>query len=290
MKRIVWLASYPKSGNTWIRALLANYGSGSDAPVDINALGGGPIATARMWFDEWSGIEASAIDPAVVQRLRPEVYRCLAREADETLYMKVHDAWTFTDRGDPMFPADITVGVVYILRNPLDLAASCAHHWGCGLRQAVTYLCEPDLVERDVRGLPDQLGHRLGSWSEHVQSWLDESGLPVHLVRYEDLRRDPQGTFAGVIRFCGLDENEARILRAVAFSSFDELQRQETDKGFRERSTHAPGPFFRRGEVESWRDELPFDLAARLVESHGETMRRLGYDTEEALRPIAGSR
>ena len=65
----------------------------------------------------------------------------MARDADETLFMKVHDAWMRVDTGEPMFPADVTLGVVYIIRNPLDLAASCAHHWGTsidgGRREAV---------------------------------------------------------------------------------------------------------------------------------------------------------
>ena len=66
--KIVWLASYPKSGNTWMRVLLANYLRNADAPVDINALEGGPIASARVWFDEWVGIEASALDDATIER------------------------------------------------------------------------------------------------------------------------------------------------------------------------------------------------------------------------------
>jgi hypothetical protein len=276
--KIVWLASYPKSGNTWLRVLLTNYLRNADAPADINKLEGGPIASARMWFDEWAGVQASALSDEVVERLRPEVYRCMARESPDTLYMKVHDAWGRTDRGEALFPPDVTARVVYILRNPLDLAASCAHHYGSGLEESVRLLCDPHYVtSRSLGGLADQLRQRLRCWSGHVSSWLDESGLPVHVVRYEDLRADPVSVFGGVLRFCGLTHDEERLRKAVAFSDFEELQRQEQAAGFRERSMKAPGPFFRRGEVGAWKEELPPELAQAVIAAHAPTMRRFGY-------------
>jgi hypothetical protein len=277
---IIWLASYPKSGNTWLRVLLTNYVRSTDEPADINRLIGGPGASARERFDHWVGVEASALDPNVVERLRPEVYRCLARDADETLFVKVHDAWVRLDTGEPMFPVDVTLGVVYIIRNPLDLAASCAHHWGTSIAAAVERLCDGSAAASAGRvspGMPDQLRQRLGSWDEHVRSWVDDSGGPLHVVRYEDLSVDPCGFFGGVVKFCGLDYDEDLVKKAVAFSSFGELKRQEASAGFAERSWAAPGGFFRRGEVGSWRDELPGHLAERLTTAHHQTMQRFGY-------------
>jgi aryl sulfotransferase len=273
---MVWLASYPKSGNTWLRVLLTNYLRDASEPADINQLFGAPIAGARRRFDEWVGVEGSALDANVVDRLRPEVYRCLARDADETLFVKVHDAWVRVDTGEPMFPADVTLGVVYIIRNPLDLAASCAHHWGTSIAAAVERLCDGGGSPSGY-SLTGQLRQRLGSWDEHVRSWVDESGMPLHVVRYEDLSLDPCGFFGGVVKFCGLDYDEDLVKKAVAFSSFGELQCQEASAGFGERSPAAPGGFFRRGEVGSWRDELPAHLAERLTIAHHETMQRFGY-------------
>ena len=76
---------------------------------------------------------------------------------------------------------------------------------------------------RSLGGLSDQLRQRMLSWSGHVRSWMDESGLPVHMVRYEDLHRNTEATFCEVVRFCGLPYDEARVLKAVAFSDFHEL-------------------------------------------------------------------
>lgn len=244
---------------------------------------------ARVWFDEWVGVEATALDDVVIEQLRPAVYRCIAHATDDTLYMKVHNAWACTDHGEGLFPADITAGVIYILRNPLDLAPSCAHHWGISIAQAVENLCNPDFtMTRSLGGLIDQLRQHVRSWSGHVHSWLDASGLPICLVHYEDLRRDSEGVFGEVVRFCGLRYDEARVCKAVAFSDFAELQRQEQAAGFAERSTKAPGSFFRRGQVRSWSNELAPHLVQRLIEAHRETMRRFGYlDEHHQLVGIA---
>lgn len=283
MGKIIWLASYPKSGNTWVRVLLTNYLRNSDEPANINFLVGGPGGAARFWFDEWAGVEASALDDAVIERLRPGVYRCMAHEStDDLRYMKVHDAWCRTDEGEPLFPPDISAGVILILRNPLDVAPSLASHNGTDIGTAVASMCDPDLaLARSLGGMKDQLRQKLRCWSGHVQSWLDESGLPCHVVRYEDMHENPESCFARVVQFCGLPFDEARVRRAAVLSAFSELQRQEGSGGFKERPHSSSATFFRRGRVGSWRDELPDDLAAKLIQYHEQTMRRFGYIDEQ---------
>jgi aryl sulfotransferase len=289
MARIFWLASYPKSGNTWLRLLLANYQNADAAPADINTLGYGG-AFSRLVFDEYTGLEASCLGAKIAERLRPDVYRAMAAEAAEHAFVKLHDAWRRSDRGEPVFPADATHGVVYILRNVLDLASSCAHHWGCDLETAVKNLSNPEfMIAASDRMLNLFLPQPLGSWSTHIASWLDESGLPVHLVRYEDLQADTAGCFAQILAFCGLERDEERLRRAVAYSSFAALQAQEQEKGFREHSQFARGNFFRSGQVGSWREELSPDLVRRLVDAHGDMMRRFSYLDEQGNPKEQGS-
>lgn len=286
MARIFWLASYPKSGNTWMRILLINYLRNSNEPADINRLEESPIASDRTWFDEWVGVEASALDKNTIEMLRPGVYRCMAREEQESIYMKVHDAWRRTARGEGLFPADVTGGVIYILRNPLDLASSCANHWGQTIEDAVNDLCDENFALGQLPNVMyQQLSQFIGLWSSHVRSWLDESGLPVLLIRYEDLHQDPERYFGEVVRFCGLPWDAERLRRAIRFSSFSELRGQEHTKEFRERLNTAHGPFFRRGQAGSWREELEPHLADRLITTHGETMRRFGY-LDENNQPV----
>jgi hypothetical protein len=130
---IVWLASYPKSGNTWFRVFLANYLEDRDRPVSINALGSGAgmthgIASARHLFSEMLAIDAGDFSHEEYDCMRPDAYRALARRAQETPYLKVHDANVATADGEPLIPPDGTACALYFVRNPLDVAVSFANH------------------------------------------------------------------------------------------------------------------------------------------------------------------
>jgi hypothetical protein len=127
MGGIIWLASYPKSGNTWLRAFLTSFQRNDGQPVDINALAGGPIARARDILDESVGVKASALTHEEVEGYRPAVYRHLAARSSSTVFLKIHDAYTYTEGGVPLVPAEATCGAVYMLRHPFDVAVSFAH-------------------------------------------------------------------------------------------------------------------------------------------------------------------
>jgi len=282
MGNIIWLASYPKSGNTWMRILLTNYLRDGDEPADINALDTGPIASARHAFDENVGVEASDLTEEEIERYRPYVYEQMSAASDQTLYLKVHDAFTYTDAGYPLISKRATRGVLYLVRNPMDVAASFAHHSHCSVEKMVRAMGNErySFVAKSDR-LHNQLRQRLLTWSGHVSSWVDEQGIDVHVVRYEDMQANPEATFAQVIRFLGLDNDLARIRKAIDFSRFDRMQAQEQEKGFGEKMPKAES-FFRKGQVGAWREQLTGDLIDQLVTDQGTVMKRFGYLSKEA--------
>lgn len=278
MNKIYWLASYPKSGNTWVRVFLTNYLTEDGGPVDINHLKGGPIASDREVFDRWAGVEASDLPLDEIANLRPDVYRQMALHVDHPMYVKVHDACTRNAEGQLLFPPDVTGGALYLIRNPLDVAVSYAHHGGRTLTQTVDALCNP---KGNVYETPDrmslQLPQRLLSWSDHVRSWVDGSGLRITVTRYEDLHAEPGTAFEEVLRALDLELDTGRLSRAVALSEFETIREQEQQTGFREKHMRADAPFFRQGRVGTWREELTPDLADRIIETQGEVMMRFGY-------------
>jgi hypothetical protein len=277
MRKIVWLASYPKSGNTWLRILLANYRSESAEAADINALGDAS-GFARAAFDARLGIKSATLPVRTVERFRPEIYRAIARDGTAPMPIKIHDRWRRTDRGEPVFPAEISIGAIYILRNALDVAPSAAHHWGLSLEASVDRMADEAVtLAGETTGLSPTLPQPMGGWSGHIRSWIDESGLPVLLVRYEDLLADTAGELARIVAFCGLQVDAARIDHAVGHSRFDALRAQEGDTGFREHSAKARGSFFRQGRAGGWRDALPAPLVRRLIDTHGDMLCRFGY-------------
>jgi hypothetical protein len=284
MNRIYWLASYPKSGNTWARIFLNNYLHDADKPADINRLKGGPIASDREIFDRWAGVEASDLAREEIANLRPEVYRQMAQHINHPLYIKVHDACTRNVEGAQLFPTDVTGGVLYLVRNPLDVAVSYAHHGGRTLQQTVETLCNSDgLVYEQRDRIAPQLPQRLLSWSQHVLSWVDDSGMRVTVVRYEDMLTDPSAAFASVLAALDLEYDGARLERAVSFSRFEIARQQESRAGFKERSMRADAPFFREGRTGAWRDELDSALAEQILRTQAAVMRRFGYlDADDA--------
>lgn len=276
MSGIYWLASYPKSGNTWFRSFLFNLQQDGDAPADINELATGTIASARDWLDEALGFDSADLSADEIDRLRPAVYRWGLR-APEVGYHKIHDAYTLTAAGEPLVGREATLGALYIVRNPLDVAPSAANHWHVSMDEAIARMGRHDMaLASDGKKLNKQVRQKLLSWSQHVLSWADAPGLNRLVIRYEDMLAAPIGTFTQAARFLQQPCDAARIGKAVRFSDFQVLSRQETEKGFRERPTEA-GRFFRQGKSGGWRKQLTAAQAARIVADHGEVMRRFGY-------------
>ena len=110
-----------------------------------------------------------------------------------------------------------------------------------------------------------------------LRAWLDDAPLRRHVVRYEDLRAQPETVFGEIVEACGLPRDDARIGAAVRFSDFSELRRQEAENGFAERHPNARDNFFRSGRIGSWRDEIGDELADRIREAHGPMMDRMNY-------------
>jgi hypothetical protein len=278
MSSIVWLASYPKSGSTWFRALLANLSRARAEPARLDELGG-LIASSREWFDRAAGLEAGELTHAEVDALRPRVYEHWVGTAggEEPRFHKIHDAFVVPGDRAPVIAPAVSRGAIYLVRNPLDVCVSYAHHSSWSMDAAVAHLADSDhhLCGHDDR-LSNQLRQHVSSWSEHVRSWLDNGIVPVHVVRYEDLAREPVGTVADAIAFAGLVRRRDEIERAIEWSRFERLQAQEGETGFREKPSSLER-FFRRGVVDGWRDELTEDQARRIVADHAEMMRRVGY-------------
>lgn len=274
MKRIVWLAAYPKSGTTWFRVFLANFLRNADRPVSINSLDGA-MASERGLLHQALGFDTGELSFDEVDRLRPEVYRHLAATATGPRFLKAHDAYTFLPDGQPLFPPEATAGVLYFIRNPLDVCVSFAHHGGhADYERTIRRMADRQSCADG--GIGGQVRMIYSSWSEHVTGWTHAAEQRVHVVRYEDLKRRPEETFTAALRFAGLPVEPERIARAIAFSRFEEVQRQEKADGFGEKQ-RAASSFFRRGEIGSWREALTPAQVARLVAAQGETMQRFGY-------------
>lgn len=269
---LVWLASYPKSGNTWMRVLFANLTAGRDEAANINNLSAEIMLATRWRFGDDMLVDTDMLDWAELERLRAIHCTFVANGMTSPFFCKTHDRFAGAS-GAPVLGSGARAAL-YIVRDPRDVVISLSHHAGVSLDDAVAMMGDASRVA----GGGAQVPYLLGDWQSHVSGWTQQELTPVELVRYEDLHRDPVGTLRRVIDFLGGSATEAEIARAVAHSRLEELQRQEAERGFGERQPRQER-FFRSGRTGEWREVLTLRQVRAVEERFGPVMRRCGYRT-----------
>lgn len=266
----VWLSSYPKSGNTWVRCLIACLRSG-DGSLNFGRLSGASLhPVAFDWLEDTLDIDAAEMRPSELAAARASAYRLIA--SGRRHLCKLHDRYKAA-----LFPPEATAGTVYIVRDPRDVAPSLAHHMNLSLDDAITFMGDAQAMLGVFKAhWNNKMPQRLGRWSDHAASWLEGHTSPLLLLRYEDMLRDTAGETCRLARFLGLPDDPATVDRVVDTCRFDRLQQRERETGFAERLDHMDR-FFRQGEAGAWRRTLTVEQVARIVRDHGPMMERLGY-------------
>lgn len=275
MSGLVLLVSYPKSGNTWFRAVLNSMWLGG-AAIDLNSL---EIASAadRTSFDRYLGVSSTDLTVDEILSVRPQVYALAADEQDWSKYLKVHDAWIRSARGVFPFSESSITCAIYIVRDPRDVAVSFSNHLDISIDATIRTMANPHYTfSRQQIGVDMQLPQLLSTWDVHVRSWVQDTHFPVHLMRYEDMVSDPENTFAEAFTFIGLHFSRELLRKVVAATSFKVLQAQEAEGGFRERPPRT-SVFFRKGMIGNWKEVLSLTQSREVVNNHKSTMQWLGY-------------
>lgn len=291
---LLWLASFPRSGNTFMRILLANYFAESDAAYDINKLFDFvPSDTSALLWKRFCG-EARPSTLELTWSARPAFIEHYRKSLASSTFpgFKTHTANVEISgrKGFDFRPGD---RALYIVRHPLDVLLSYAqfNDWTIdatldSMLSSGTYVFSEDHGGAfEVRG----------SWTEHVTSWVLSRPCPVLLVRYEELCAATEEALPGILNFIGAPIIPERIKRAAEASQFHNLRKQDARSRFNESPvTLKSSSFFRRGEALQWLRELTPRQAYRLADGCGEIMQKVGYthprnvlfDGRNALQPI----
>lgn len=273
---IVWLASYPRSGNTWTRSFIHNLVkimAGEEDEQDINEMGRFSIwDIAKPLYTEALGYAPSDTQRREIAGVRHRVQARIADAFEGLVFVKTHHALV-TDRGSTTINPAVTAGAVYILRNPLDVAISFAHHAGQSIDDTIAAMA------RD--GFETVVGEHAvyevyGSWTQHVMSWTRKPHQAICVMRYEDMLAEPGKIFGGLARHLQLSATADQVDQAVDRAAFGRLRAQEDEKSFRERPPMAHR-FFREGRAGQWKEVLTSQQVDCIVRDHGEQMARFGY-------------
>lgn len=280
MGGIVWLASYPKSGNTWTRAFLHEYIHGNEKEnYNINEMNVLSISdNGLVWYEEVLKKPVKECTHEEIAKARPLVHQLIHDKTDGFIFLKTHNAFV-VNQGIPLHTPSLTAGGVYIVRNPLDVVSSFADHMGLTIDEAITAMAKPGNASDTSEKAIFQI---MGSWSEHVYSWTKRPNPSLFFMRYEDMLSEPEAVFGDLVQFLHLPLEPDRLANAISRTSFDNLRKMETEKGFKERSPHSER-FFREGKAGQWKFELTLNQVKRIIHDHGEQMDRFGYLKEAEM-------
>lgn len=274
MGNIVWIASYPKSGNTWMRTFIENYIRNTDSPVDINLIHQVSVAEASAFrYEKYLQADQQTTDLTLdeVCAIRPSVQRDIATQANGSLFVKTHN-YLGEFGGYPLHNSTVTSGAIYIVRNPLDVIVSMSRYFNYSIDETINYMAE------EMTGTPNEkenIPQVITSWSLHVNSWTqtDEKCL---VVRYEDLLDNPLKAFRKVESFLKMKKDPGRLKNAIKNSSFEKLKAQEKKHGFVEKH-EISNSFFRKGRKNQWKEMLTPLQIQKIIDQHGVQMQRFKY-------------
>jgi len=273
-RQIVWLASYPKSGNTWVRCLLDAYFL---REVNINELLSSISDTTASWYDVGDGSRIQDLPIEIQQLARPMAMCRLVRQYMDTdksipLFVKTHSP-NMIINGLEFLNEMLTKATIYIVRDPKDILPSFSKHMGVDLDTGLEWMMER---YRTLSPNDRSVADFLGAWDAHARSFLDDDCHNTLWVRYEDMLKNPVDSFTRILEHSGVEPDKERVEAAVQLTNLSRLRKQEKETGFCESSPKAKNEFFGKGGSES-RGKLSLKNTHLIEKKFGSIMKRFGY-------------
>lgn len=291
-----YVASYPKSGNTWCRILIYQYIKALETlklPKTTviqkkqpnffklnSSLNTGMIASSRHWIDDQIGIESSDLTYEEIDKIRNLITSQLPINYRGLRYHKIHDAFVnpFT-KCNPSVSYKGCNGVIYLTRNPKDIVISIASHFlNFTYEKSVDFLLNKEayLASSDVRG-DYQVRQYIGRWDTHVESWIGQNKIPLLLIRYEDMMLNPFKEFNEIIKFLGLPLNGDLLNQTVLNCSFKNLRNKEISEGGFVERLNKKELFFRSGKIGEGEKLLSSSQKGLICKRFRTTLEKLNY-------------
>jgi hypothetical protein len=280
---IWWLASYPKSGNTWVRLFMGAYGQ--DGRIDLQNQPSFICSGDQdeIEYQRVSDLPLPVADKGMVYAMRGAVFsNMIARHkpAEYPLFCKTH----IVQDNPGAIPVTVTNGAIYIARDPRDIALSYSAFTGKTVDEIIDLMSAEDhCLTEDATSLGKKEASNImipvGSWSRHVFSWCrKDSPTKTLIIKYEDLLRDPFKYFCRMLEVIKWPIDEDLVRRSIESTRFDALKSKEQSNGFCENRMNPDSPFFRQGKSGAWREGLTDGQISKIEKDHGAVMRLLGYD------------
>lgn len=270
---IIWIVSYPKSGNTWVRALVSTYLYSANGEFTFNLLEKIPKFLQEKFISPFIDLKELKKNPLKIAEYWKSAQLRINLD-NQIKFFKTHNAcvsyknrW-FTDETN-------TKGYIYIVRDPRAVACSLASHSKIPVEKAVDELINENKVGYNG---PAKLAETPGSWKINYLSWKKKKKFGGIIIKYEDLIDDTEKEFKKILDFVNevmkITLDKKKFLKSIHSCHFSKLSKLENMYGFEE---SANNNFFRKGTKDSWKHELSLDLRKKIEENFKNEMLELGY-------------
>ena len=275
---IVWLASYPKSGNTWMWLFIKSYFNPPKKKFSLNYHKDDPIMLEpfpdeRMFdklkinYENFFDLSKNWVN-----------LQSLINLNNKTNYLKTHNAMC-TINNHKFTNIENTLGAIYIVRDPRDVLISYSSYMEKSMDETLKFMLNKETYE--VGEFKKKIYNKtlLGSWSDHYNSWKNYKSREIIIIKYEDMVNSPSSTFLKVLTYLSkiikIDVDHTKMDKAIEETSFKNLKSLEINEGFK--TNLSKNEFFRKGVVGDWREKLNKEQVEKIERAFEAEMIELGY-------------
>ena len=274
---IIWCASYPKSGNTWVRAIIASLVYSKNGIFNFDMLRKVSLFPKRFYFKDFI---SDYSDLKKISQYWINAQEKINSDGKLKIY-KTHNG-NYNFLGNDFTNKKNTAGVIYIVRDPRNVIASISNHYQLNLKESVNFLLDEkrflynkndpnDLSEENIITL-------LGSWKSHYNSWkISSSSI---LIRYEDLLTNTKLEIKKISdfvkKYINFEINNEKIQNILKSTSFEKLKAMEEKEGFEEAAS-SEVKFFNLGPKNNWKNTIDKKLIYIIEKNFSKEMEEIGY-------------
>ena len=273
---IIWIASYPKSGNTWVRYFLKSYFEPTDQKLTLKTTKEDNFYS--LYFPNLSLLKELNVEYMsfvnIVKNWVP--MQDFVNLNGKINYFKTHNAMC-TINNYPFTNKENTLGGIYLVRDPRDVLISYSNHLGLNHKETLERMFDSNNGEYQTG---DNYSSAItGTWSDHYNSWKTYNSRKILIIKYEDLISDTLNTFSKIVNYLSeiteIKFDKDKIKYSIKKTSFESLSQLEKEEGFEEKGKGKS--FFRKGKIGSWKDELCKELSREIEFKFKKEMSELNY-------------
>ena len=275
---IVWIASYPKSGNTYVRSFLSAYYFSENGEFNFDLLKHiKQFPNVEFFENPLDSVDSASENWIAAQKK--------IKENKKALFLKTHNCLG-NFKGRPFTTAEYTLGGIYVVRDPRNVLTSVKNHFTFDDNQALKFITNFNTEIKHADSGDFRTWTLLSSWSNHYKSWIKSKNFRKLLIKYEDLENDKYSTFRDIIIFVNalLNRTERidkkKLEKAIETTDFNVLKNREKKEGFEEAAYSKDKQvktFFNMGFNNKWKNLLNDEIRQKVDKEFNSEMKELGY-------------